>query len=121
MEMLIIKKGSYKIRQIHVDYIIDLIKRKPLITLNDILGYFHKKYKDITLSKTHLSNIIKYANLTYKQVQITHRPDTRYNKPINYDEEYKKFYSVLLQGLNPNIEERITSENFYTEMMKVLK
>ena len=89
------KEGSYKIRQIHVDYIIDLIKRKPLITLNDILGYFHKKYKDITLSKTHLSNIIKYANLTYKQVQITHRPDTRYNKPINYDEEYKKFYSKI--------------------------
>ena len=89
------KEGSYKVRKIHVNYIIDLIKKKPLITLNDILGYFHKKFKDITLSKTHLSNIIKYANLTYKQVQITHRPDTRYNKPINYDEEYKKFYSKV--------------------------
>ena len=65
------KEGSYKVRKIHVNYIIDLIKKKPLITLNDILGYFHKKFKDITLSKTHLSNIIKYANLTYKQVQIT--------------------------------------------------
>jgi hypothetical protein len=89
------KEGSYKVRKIHVNYIIDLIKKKPLITLNDILGYFHKNFKDITLSKTHLSNIIKYANLTYKQVQITHRPDTRYNKPINYDEEYKKFYTKV--------------------------
>ena len=47
------------------------------------------------MSKTHLGNIIKYANLTYKKVQITHRPDTRYHKPINYDEEYKKFYSKI--------------------------
>jgi hypothetical protein len=47
------------------------------------------------LSKTHLSNIIKFANLTYKKVQITHRPDTRYHKPINYDEEYKLFYSKI--------------------------
>lgn len=89
------KEGAYKVRKKHVKFIIDLIKTKPFITLTDILGYFHKKFNDITLSKTHLSNIIKYANLTYKKVQITHRPDTRYHKPINYDEEYKKFYSKI--------------------------
>jgi hypothetical protein len=53
-----------------VKFIIDLIKTKPFITLTDILGYFHKKFNDITLSKTHLSNIIKYANLTYKKVHF---------------------------------------------------
>ena len=89
------KEGAYKVRKKHVKFIIDLIKVKPFITLTDILGYFHKKFNDITLSKTHLGNIIKYANLTYKKVQITHRPDTRYHKPINYDEEYKKFYSKI--------------------------
>jgi transposase len=89
------KEGYYKVRQMHVKFIIDLIKQKPLITLNDILSYFHKQFKDITLSKTHLSNIIKFANLSYKKVQITHRPDTRYNNPINYDEEYTKFYSKI--------------------------
>ena len=67
---------------------------KSVIT-EQILGYFHKKFNDITLSKTHLSNIIKYANLTYKKVQITHKPDLRYNKPINYEEEYNKFYSKI--------------------------
>jgi transposase len=89
------KEGSYKITKSHVNFIIDLIKLKPFITLTDILGYFHKKFNDIKLSKTHLSNIIKYANLTYKKVQITHKPDTRYNQPINYKEEYKKFYSKI--------------------------
>ena len=89
------KEGAYKVRKGHVEFIINLIKTKPFITLTDILGYFHKKFNDITLSKTHLSNIIKFANLTYKKVQITHKPDLRYNKPINYEEEYKKFYSKI--------------------------
>ena len=88
-------EGAYKVRKGHVEFIINLIKTKPFITLTDILGYFHKKFNDIRLSKTHLSNIIKYANLTYKKVQITHKPDLRYNKPINYEEEYKKFYSKI--------------------------
>ncbi len=88
-------EGSYKIRKKHVKYIISLIDKKPTITLDDILSHFHKKFKDITLSRTHLGNIIKYANFTYKKIQHTHRPDTRYNKPINYDEEYKKFYSKI--------------------------
>jgi transposase len=64
------KEGAYKVRKKHVKFIIDLIKTKPFITLTDILGYFHKKFNDITLSKTHLSNIIKYANLTYKKVHF---------------------------------------------------
>ena len=89
------KEGAYKIKKIHVRFIIELIKRKPTITLTDILGYFHKQFINITLSKTHLSNIIKFANLSYKKIQITHKPDTRYNIPINYDEEYKKFYSKI--------------------------
>ena len=89
------KEGSYKVRQTHVNFIIKTIKQYPTITLNDILSRFHKNFNDITLSKIHLSNIIKFANLTYKKVQITHRPDTRYHKPINYNEEYKLFYSKI--------------------------
>jgi transposase len=64
------KEGAYKVIKGHVEFIINLIKTKPFITLTDILGYFHKKFNDITLSKTHLSNIIKYANLTYKKVHF---------------------------------------------------
>lgn len=88
-------EGAYKVRRKHVDYIINLIDRKPTITLDDILSHFHKKFKDITLSRTHLDNIVKFANLTYKKIQHTHKPDKRYNKPINYDEEYKIFYDKI--------------------------
>lgn len=89
------KEGSYKVKKKHVQYILLLIKNKPSITLTDILSNFHQKFKDITLSKTHLNYIIKFSNITYKKVQYKHRPDTRYNKPINYDEEYAKFYNKI--------------------------
>lgn len=60
-----------------------------------ILAKFHKKFNDITLSKGHLVNIIRFANLTYKKYNRIHRPDTRYNIPINYKQEYKKFYDKI--------------------------
>lgn len=88
-------EGSYKVKKKHVKYILELIKQKPTITLNDILANFHNKFKELTITKTHLFNIIKFANLTYKKIQVKHVPDKRYNKPINYNEEYSKFYNKL--------------------------
>ena len=78
------KKGSYKIRRKHVKYILNLLTNKPDIMLWQILAKFHKKINDITLSKGHLVNIIRFANLTYKKYNRIHRPDTIYNIPINY-------------------------------------
>ena len=38
------KEGAYKVRKKHVKFIIDLIKAKPTVTLNDILANFHQKF-----------------------------------------------------------------------------
>jgi len=89
------KEGSYKIRKKHVKFILNLLTKKPNIMLWQILAKFHKKFNDITLSKGHLVDIIKYANLTYKKYNRIHRPDTRYNIPINYKQEYKNFYGKI--------------------------
>lgn len=83
------------------------------------MANFHEKFKDITLSRTHLDNILRYANLTYKKIQHTHRPDTRYSKPINYDDEYKKFYSKLKKyDINDIISIDETSLNIGMSKMK---
>jgi transposase len=96
-------EGSYKVKQKHVDYIMSLIDKKPTMTLDDILAHFYKKFKDITLSRTHLDHIIKFANLTYKKIQHTHKPDKRYNKPIDYDDEYNRFYNKIQKYKMKNI------------------
>lgn len=88
-------EGSYKITKTHVNFILNVIKLKPNITLWQILGLFHEKFKNITLSKTHLINIIKYTNLTYKKYSTIHKPDFRYNKPINHKQEYSRFYNKI--------------------------
>ena len=44
-------EGSYKVKKKHIEYILKLIKRKPTITLNDILAHFHRKFKELTISK----------------------------------------------------------------------
>lgn len=89
------KEGSYKIRKKHFKFILNLLTKKPDIMLWQILAKFHKKFNDMTLSKGHLVNIIRFANLTYKKYNRIHRPDTRYNIPINYKQEYKKFYDKI--------------------------
>ncbi len=62
-----------------------------------ILAKFHEKFNNVTLSKSHLVGIIKYANLTYKKYNRIHRPDTRYRISINYKQEYKNFYDKIKQ------------------------
>jgi hypothetical protein len=47
------------------------------------------------LSKSHLINIIKFANLTYKKIYQNHNPKTRYKKEVKYKEEFTKFYNKI--------------------------
>ena len=88
-------EGSYKVKDEHVKYIMSLIHKKPSITLLEILTDFHKKFTDITLSKTHLVHIIRFENLSYKKIQVKHKPITRFGKIINYNDQYKNFYSKI--------------------------
>lgn len=89
------KEGSYKITKTHVKFILDLVKHKSNITLWQILALFHEKFKDITISKSHLVNLLTFANLTYKKYNVMHKPDKRYNIPIDHKKEYKTFYDKI--------------------------
>lgn len=88
------KEGSYKVKQIHVKFIMNLIKEKPNIFLWQILEQLNEKQK-IKISKSHLVNIIKYLNLTYKKFYENNNPITRFGKEINYKEAFKEFYDKI--------------------------
>lgn len=88
------KEGSYKVKRNHVQFIKNLIKEKPDIFLWQILEQLNEKYK-IKISKSHLINIIKYLNLTYKKFYENHNPITRFGKEINYKEAFKQFYDKI--------------------------
>jgi len=88
------KEGSYKVKRNHVKFIKDLINKKPDIFLWQILEQLNEKYK-IKISKSHLINIIKYLNLTYKNFYENHNPITRFGKEINYKEAFKNFFDKI--------------------------
>ena len=86
--------GSYKVKRNHVQFIKNLIKDKPDIFLWQILEQLNEKHK-IKISKSHLINIIKYLNLTYKKFYENHNPITRFGKEINYKEAFKEFFDKI--------------------------
>ena len=88
------KEGSYKVKRTHVLFIKNLIKEKPDIFLWQILEQLNEKHK-IKISKSHLINIIKYLNLTYKKFYENHNPITRFGKEIDYKEAFKNFYDKI--------------------------
>jgi len=88
------KEGSYKITKTHVKFIYDTIKNKPDIFLWQMLGEFHKKFT-ITLSKSHLINIIKYLNITHKKMYQNHGPKTRFRKEVDYKSDFRNFYNKI--------------------------
>jgi transposase len=88
------KEGSYKVKKSHVIFIKNLIKEKPDIFLWQILEQLNEKHK-IKISKSHLVNIIKYLNLTYKKFYENHNPITRFGKEIDYKEAFKNFYDKI--------------------------
>lgn len=88
------KEGSYKVKRNHVQFIKNLIKDKPDIFLWQILEQLNEKHK-IKISKSHLINIIKYLNLTYKKFYENHNPITRFGKEINYKEAFKEFFDKI--------------------------
>jgi hypothetical protein len=88
------KEDSYKVKRNHVQFIKNLIKDKPDIFLWQILEQLNEKHK-IKISKSHLINIIKYLNLTYKKFYENHNPITRFGKEINYKEAFKEFFDKI--------------------------
>lgn len=47
------------------------------------------------ISKSHLMNIIKHLNLTYKKFYGNHNPKTCFGKEISYKQEFKNFYDKI--------------------------
>ena len=90
------KEGSYKVTKEHVNFIMKLINKKPDIFLWQILEQLNDIHK-IVLSKSHLINIIKYLNLTYKKFYQNHNPKTKYGKEVEYKKEFTNFYNKVKQ------------------------
>jgi transposase-like protein len=86
------KPVAYKVKKIHIKYLLDEIKNNKTITLQELLIKFKDKFKDINISIMHLHRIIKQNHITLKIRRLRHEPIKRFGKDINIQKQIKDFY-----------------------------
>ncbi len=86
---------AYKVHKEHVKFILDEINKDKTITTESLLKKLKEKFKDIDLSRRHISQIIKDNNISLKLTRFRHEPDKRFGKEININEKLKEFYKEI--------------------------
>ena len=88
---------AYKVKKIHVKFILDEINKNKTITIQDLLTKLKDKFKDLDISITHLHRIIKNNNISLKITKLRHEPIKRFGKDINIQKQIQDFYDNMKQ------------------------
>lgn len=86
---------AYKVKQIHVKFILNELNKNKTITTNDLLINLQKKFPNLSLSQVHVSRIIKDNNISLKNTKLRHVPITRFGKSIDVNQMLKTFYEKV--------------------------
>jgi transposase len=86
---------SYKVKQIHVNYMKKIINKNKTITMNDLLQKVKNKFKNVNYSKMQVYRIIRDNNITLKQTKTRHILKTRFRKPVNINKKLREFYEEI--------------------------
>lgn len=88
---------AYKVKKIHVKFILDEINKNKTITIQDLLTKLKDKFKDLDISITHLHRIIKNNHISLKITKLRHEPIKRFGKDINIHKQIQDFYDNVKQ------------------------
>ena len=86
---------AYKVKQKHIDFILEEIKKNKTITMEDLLGLTIYKFPDMELSRRHLARIVHDNDISLKITRVRHEPTKRYGKDINIHQHLKDFYKEV--------------------------
>ena len=89
------KSLSYKITTEHVKFLLDEIKKNKTITMEDLTIKLNDKFKNLNISRRHISNVIKDNNISLKLTHIQHIPIKRFGKDININDNLTEFYKEI--------------------------
>jgi transposase-like protein len=91
------KSIAYKVKQIHVKFILDEINKNKTITIQELLSKLKDKFNDINISLMHLHRLIKNNHISLKITKLRHEPIKRFGKDINIHKQIKEFYENIKQ------------------------
>lgn len=86
---------SYKVKKIHIRFILDEINKNKTITIQELLTKLKNKYPILNITRRHISRIIKENYISLKLTKIRHEPIKRFGKDININEKIKEFYNEI--------------------------
>ena len=82
---------SFKITNSHISFIKQQLKDDNTVTMDKLLANLKTKYPDLTMSRVHLSRVVRDINITLKQTRLRHVQKTRYKKHIVIKNQIKEF------------------------------
>jgi transposase len=86
---------SYKVTKEHIKFITKEIKNDKTITMEILLDKLKDKFKDLELSRRHLTDIVKDNYISLKLTHFRHKPTKRFGKDININDKLKEFYKEI--------------------------
>ena len=89
------KPVAYKVQKEQVKFILAELKKNKTITMDDLLVKLKEKYPTLTLSRFHLSRIVRDNNITLKITRLRHEPTERFGKEIDINAKIKDFYKEV--------------------------
>ena len=92
---------SYKITKDQLKYAISQLSKNKMITMDELIKKIKLKYNDFDISPQWLGKVLRDNFISRKRTKRKHFPETRYGKPISYEEEVKKlFHKINKYNLN---------------------
>ena len=89
------KPIATKVRKEHVDFLINEIKKRKTITMEDLLIKLKEKYPDADITRQHLTRVVRDNNITLKIARVRHEPNKRFGKDIDINSKIKEFYNEI--------------------------
>jgi transposase len=86
---------SYKIKNKHIDYAKELLKKDKHLTMEALAKKIKEKYNNFNITPQHLGKVIRDNNITRKRTKTMHYPKTRYGVETNLKEDLSKFYKEV--------------------------
>jgi transposase len=89
------KPIATKVRKEHVDFLLNEIKQRKTITMDDLLVKLKEKYPDADITRQHLTRVVRDNNITLKIARVRHEPNKRFGKDIDINAKIKEFYNEI--------------------------
>jgi hypothetical protein len=89
------KPVAYKVQKDQVKFILAELKKNKTSMMDDLLVKLKEKYPTLTLSRFHLSRIVRDNNITLKITRIRRESTKLVGKEIDINAKIKDFYKEV--------------------------